>query len=326
MTNQPFDDSQLNGVFSEGIRCDGAVQCVFSTSETIKVGTGTTTRKHVTKIYWYIEEIEPREFQAYQINESHVPSGDGKLLTFTDLMRDYVPELEFFEDKVLPAMDELSTHLKEGETYQAEGKLYSAQDCFNRARAIDEQNVRALFNLGLIYMELHDLDKARDMVRELLNIKSAFDGKNQHLFNEFGIALRKCGLLDEAVSYYSQALEYTTEDENLFYNLARVHFERSDWHKCTDALDNVFRLNPDLKVARQMVQYIHALIDTPSMCERNSKQCVPPDVAHRINDLYVEQTQPKQPATPIVFDLEEQDKPQFGRARSGWNLSEDLEK
>ena len=52
--------------------------------------------------------------------------------------------------------------------------------------------------------------------------------EHKHLFNEFGIALRKKGMFGEAIRYYHRAIELTRKDENIYLNLARAHFEKGD--------------------------------------------------------------------------------------------------
>jgi tetratricopeptide (TPR) repeat protein len=224
----------------------GRIMCVFSSVEDMRVGTGTTTRKHLSKIYWYVEELSDDRFSLRRINSHHVPSGDGQVIPMSKLIEGFTPEVEFFEGNTIPAMELLQEFLEQGTEQREQGKLYSAQDNFRRALGMDEANVRALFNLGLIALSLHDLDKARDMMRELLKIRSTFAGKDQHLFNEFGIALRKAGLFDEAAAYYAKALEFVEDDENLYYNLARANYERGRWEECVEAIGRSRALNPHL--------------------------------------------------------------------------------
>lgn len=255
----------------------GVVCCVFSTLDKIKVGTGTTTRSHYSKLFWYIEEVNEKTFTARQINQNNVPSGDEVTITLDQLLQDYSPEVQFYEDKALPAIQALNIHLQEGETHRKEDRFYSAELSFTNALAIEEKNVRALFNLGLIYLESHNMDKARDMMRELLLIKAAFKGKNQFLFNEFGIALRKNSLFDEAVEYYGKATEFAPEDENLFYNLARANYERGNWEECGDALARSRRLNPDLAAARNLAVLIIEMHAKPQLCKKQGKPTIPDD-------------------------------------------------
>ncbi|CCH50038.1 tetratricopeptide repeat protein [Pseudodesulfovibrio piezophilus] len=263
---------------AEATSDEGLVNCVFSSTSMIKVGTGTTTRSHRTKLYWYVEEIEDKLFAVRQINTNSVPSGDEKIISLDELMAEYSPEVEYFEDQTLPAMQNLDDHLDLGESLREEERFYSAEHCFTNALGIDEKNVRALFNLGLIYLESHNIERARDMMQEILKIKAAFKGKNHHLFNEFGIALRKSGLYDESVEYYAKAVEFAPEDENLFYNLSRANYERGNWEECVSALSQSRLLNPGLGAAKSLAKLIVEMHDKPLLCEKQGKPPVPANI------------------------------------------------
>lgn len=312
-----LDDGVLEFVQNEV----GMVRCVFSSMELMRVGTGTTTKKHASKLYWFVEEIKGRRFAIRQINVRHLPVGNEKIIELDELMSKYLPEVEFFEEKTIPAMELLEEYLDDGEEDRAEGRLYSAESHFNKALVMDERNVRALFNLGLIYLEQKDVDKAKDMMGDLLNVKSAFDGKNQHLFNEFGISLRKSGLFDEAVRYYTRALEFVKMDENLYYNLARANYERSNWEECVEAIYKVFELNPQLEACHELIGIIRTLVNRPQLGDMNNKERVPRDIVGRINGLFEKHPEhdmrkTKRPADPLQFS-HDGEKPEGGRARSG---------
>lgn len=288
---------------------NGAVRCVFSTVERIKVGTGTTTRHHASKLYWYIEEVGDDQFSLRQINSKYVPAGDEETISFQTLVDDYLPELEFWEDKVIPAVAELDALVKSGEADRLDGKYYSAELHLNEALEIDEQNVRALFNLGLTYLAMEAMDKARDMMNELLKIRASFTGKDQHLFNDFGIALRKSGLLDEAAAYYSKALEYIQTDENLYYNLSRVQYERGDWAACVDALNKSRSLNANLAAASDLLKILTELSGNPDLCRKQGKPVFTKDISGRIGLL-------SDPAAPAKDGLGDGVQVESGRVRS----------
>jgi len=283
MSNESPDGKQLElrGTMNE----DGAVECVFSSMEQTKVGTGTTSRTKITKLYWYVEEVRYREYSLRQLNSNCVPSGSRQLLSLEELAARYVPEIEFWEEKAMPAMAELEGHLENGEDDREDGKLYSAQTHFNNALGIEEKNVRALFNLGLVYIELKEHEKARDMMNELLRLKMTFERGNQHLFNELGIRLRKSGMFDDAKAYYSRALEFVEDDENLYYNLARVHYEKDEWAECAQALQKCSALNPQLEPAMALAEFIKKLARDRKLCKRYGKQPVPYEVAANLANL-----------------------------------------
>ncbi|MDC0336566.1 tetratricopeptide repeat protein, partial [Pseudodesulfovibrio sp.] len=271
------------------------------------------------------EQLGNGKFSVCPINSQNVPSGEERTITLKQLMEKYVPEVEFFEEKTVPAMELLEEHMDDGDMHRAEGKHYSAEGDFKKALTMDAANVRALFSLGLVYLEVKDMEKAKEMMGTILDIKTAFTGKNQHLFNEFGISLRKQGLHDEAVEYYSQAIRYVKNDENLYYNLARANFERSNWTECVEALGLCYAINKEMKEANDLFSIILRMSTKPELAEKAGKQPVQKSAVDRIRDIY----RGDGPQLPVEKPLEvapiavEQNAPEIGRARAGGPIDVD---
>lgn len=306
-------DSYLGPATNE----QGKVSCVFSSTETIKVGTGTTTRSHLSKLFWFVEQVGEKEFLVRQINKSHVPTGEEFTISLEELLRDYAPEVETYEQEALPAMRRLQEHLEAGETHRKEGRLYSAEDRFQSALGIDENNVRALFSLGLIYLEVKNEDKARAMMQQLMQIKETFAGKNQHLFNEFGISLRKAGMFAEAVDYYMLAAEYAPKDENLLYNLSRAYYEQGDWIGCSEALAHSLRLNSALDAARSLGKMVMELHENPALCSKYGKPEVPGEAVRALQAV--------EPEASDAHGTEEAARVRRARGEAEIDIGEDIE-
>ena len=280
-------DLDLDDEFETGVCDEGMVRCVFSTVG-LEEDTGVTTREYAEKRYWFIDEVGNGLFSVRRINASHVPTGEPTIIPLDELMEKYVPEIPYYEEKTIPAMNQLEDYLDDGDQHRQAGKLYSAANLYKKALCLDEQNVRALFSLGLIYLDQQDVAKARALVGDILNIKSAFEGKNQYLFNELGISLRKSGLFDEAVNYYTHALRYVDQDENLYYNIARANYEKSDWAACIHAIERIFEINPHLDAAHELVSIVLTLSDNPGLRDRNNKASIPDSIVQQINELFTE--------------------------------------
>ncbi len=263
----------------------GDIRCVFSTTKVVKMGMGANSRKHASRVYWFVEQTGKEQFEARKINTKNVPSGDIVPVPIHKLVNDYTPELSFYEETVLPAMEELEEILDDGDEFRDEGRLYSAEKEYDRALTIEEKNVRALFGLGLIFASRREEDRTRALLAELVQVKAAFDGKNQHLFNEFGISLRKAGLFNESVVYYKRALDFVKEDENLYYNLARAHYENNDWNECLSGLIMSHRLNPGLEIARDLFQLMIGLAENEQLLHQYGKPPVPASVAARARQI-----------------------------------------
>jgi tetratricopeptide (TPR) repeat protein len=234
---------------------------VFSSQAIAKVGTGTTSRKTIQKAYWYAEEKEPDEdgnsvVMVRPLNKNNVPSGQAEAVPKGDFLERFNPELEFYQKEVFPRMRELDSTLKRAEEQRAQGALYSAQFEYQSALTVDEENVRANFGLGLTYMERGETTKASDIFERVVTLDAAFSPEHKHLFNEFGINLRKSKLLDQAVEYYERALKITDNDENLYYNIARAYFERGDRDDCLANLRKALEMRPGFEEAQKFLAYV----------------------------------------------------------------------
>jgi len=244
---------------------------VFSTEIVTMVGTGTTKRKDAKRALWFAKELASEDggesvVEVQPINDKNVPAGKKKTVPLHEFLCDYSPEFEYYHTVVYPTMKKMDEVLEKAEDHRDKGAYYSAQFGFEAALGFDERNVRANFGLGLTYMARGDMDKAADIFRQVVALDAAFSPKHKHLFNEFGISLRKSRLFDQAVEYYSRALEITDDDENLYYNIARAHFERGDMDQCRENLGKSLELKPGFEAAEEFLEHL-------------DKQGPPPDVS-----------------------------------------------
>ncbi|WP_018124316.1 tetratricopeptide repeat protein [Desulfovibrio oxyclinae] len=230
---------------------------LFSTQNVEKVGTGTTSRKTISKMYWYaIERPDGETVEVQPLNKHNIPSGPKTEVPKEDFLERFSPEPEYYQKEVYPCMRELDATLERAEQQRKDGALYSAQFEYEQALDIDEDNVRANFGLGLTYMERGDTNRANDIFKRLVTLDAAFSPEHKHLFNEFGINLRKSKLYDQAVDYYTRAVEMTDSDENLHYNMARAFFEKGQAEECKDQLQQALLINPDHEEAAKFLDFI----------------------------------------------------------------------
>lgn len=233
------------------------LQGLFSSQQVDKVGTGTTTRKTVSKTFWYVEERDDGVVEMQPINVNNVPAGNKTEISKEDLIAKFNPEPEYYQEKVFPKIKELNASLKRAEEQRKQGSMYSAEFEYKQALDVDEDNVRANFGLGLTYMERGEPDKANDMFHRLVGLEAAFTPEHKHLFNEFGINLRKSNLFDQAIEYYAKAIETADyEDENLHYNIARAYFGKGEKDDCMEHLNKATQINPDFEEARKFLDYL----------------------------------------------------------------------
>jgi tetratricopeptide (TPR) repeat protein len=232
------------------------IKGIFSTQSIQKVGTGTTTRKTIQKTYWFVEECEENQLEIQPLNKNYIPSGPKRKITIEDLLAKFAPEPEFYISTVYPRMRELSDTIQKGERHREKGEVFSAELEFSEALKVDEENVKANFGLGLTYLDRGESHKADDIFERLVRLDAAFDEEHKHLFNEFGINLRKNKMLDQALQYYTKAESLANADENLFYNIARAHFDKGSPVDCLEYLQKALKINPNLDAAKKFVKYL----------------------------------------------------------------------
>lgn len=229
---------------------------VFSSQEVRKVGTGTTTRKTIQKTFWFCEELPDGNIEVQPLNPNYVPSGPKKILALDKFLSTFSPEPELYIANVFPRMRELNKTIARGDRHRKNQEYYSAEMEYGNVIKVDEENVRANFGLGITYLERGEQGKADNIFERLVKLEAAFEKEHKHLFNEFGIKLRKTGMLDQAVSYYNRALELSTRDEHLFYNLARAYMEKNDNTNAIDNLLQALKLNPAFEVGAKFLLWM----------------------------------------------------------------------
>ena len=222
---------------------------IFSLKATIKVGFGTTKRAALSETYWFVKEIEGDRFRVQSLDMDFKPQGEPFEISRKKLFEDYhlEPDLSYRL---------LSQPLLVGDHYRATAKHASAEREYLKVKGIDEENIRANFGLGLVYLAVDKKDKAVYIFDRLVGMEEAFEPRHKHLFNEFGINLRKKGLFDEALKYYFRARDLSKDDDHLLLNIARVYYEQKRLPEAEAAAREALAINPDLAEARRLLARI----------------------------------------------------------------------
>lgn len=233
------------------------VHGAFSSEVSSTAGFGATKKRIKNKVYVYAEQRSEDTVAVQFINENNVPSGPLKEVGFEDFIATYVPEPEFYHQSVFPALRDLGKTIAKAERYRRNGKLYSSEMEYKNALRVDEENIRATFGLGLVYLEREDKDMADMVFRRLSHLEASFSVEHKHLFNEFGIKLRKSHMFEQALMFYSRALELGDGDENLYYNMARASFENGEVDPACEFLKDALEINPCFEEAIQFQHFLN---------------------------------------------------------------------
>ncbi len=247
---------QRNDTAKPGAATRDRIKGIFSTQAIQKVGTGTTTRRTIQKMYWFVEEAEADVLEIQPLNKNYVPSGPKRRISLEELLEKFSPEPEFYVSTVYPKLRELNMVIQKGERHREKGEVFSAEMEFGQALAVDEENIRANFGLGLTYLDRGEANKADDIFQRLVRLDASFEKQHKHLFNEFGINLRKNKMLDQALDYYQRAENLAERDDNLMFNIARAFFDKKQYPKAVEYLQKALALNAGHEESRRFLAFL----------------------------------------------------------------------
>lgn len=232
------------------------IKGTFSTKLVQEIGTGTTKKKVIQTFLYFAEEKDNGEIGLRVLNENDVPSGDEQIVSKEELLESFTPELEIYTSTVFPAIQKLNKTLAKADRQRQQGNTFTAEMEYGKALNIDEDNIRANFGIGLCYLDRNEAAKATDIFNRLIDLDAAFEKQHKHLFNDFGISLRKNSMFDEAVSFYSKAVGLTDDDENLYFNMARCQYEKGEHEESLKNAEKCLEINPDSSPAQKLVNHL----------------------------------------------------------------------
>jgi tetratricopeptide (TPR) repeat protein len=137
--------------------------------------------------------------------------------------------------------------------YQAQ-EYNSAEYEYKRAVKLDENSVRANFGLALTYVAQGLMSKAKAIFSKLASLDAIYEDRHKHMFNTFGIQLRKLGMFYEALEHYNRALTIVQDDEHLWFNLARCLYEDDNKPAAQKMIIKALYLNPNFVEAQYFLQ------------------------------------------------------------------------
>lgn len=202
------------------------------------------------KIYWFASQCGPDMVALKELDTHFLPTGQQCVVNRETFFTNYSLEPELGYRYV-------TQRVLRGDWYRKQDLNVEAKIEYQLVLRIDEENIRANFGLGLAYLALNQLDKGRYVFSKLVDMDESYEEAHKHLFNEFGIALRKKKLFDEAMRYYGRAAELSPKDENIYLNMARAMFEKGDVEAAFGYLKKTFELNRDVEEARAFLAFLH---------------------------------------------------------------------
>lgn len=136
-----------------------------------------------------------------------------------------------------------------GYAYWKTGDLKNAQETYEKALSIDNEDPTLLTNFGNVYFsyfqktkELNFRKKAIELFEKAIeldpNLAQAYDG--------LGIASLVSGDLDKAIYYWEKVMKIMPSNTNTVYNLSRAYLTKGEKQKALAYLDRFMKTNSHL--------------------------------------------------------------------------------
>lgn len=233
------------------------IQGIFSIEKTVKIGTGSTEKKVKQKIYCQANELEDGQIDVRYLGKNDEPMDASERIPKDAFIRDSVFQPYYLEERKAEKESKANKNIVTAEEHVKKNELHSAEYEYKMALRVDEENLRANFGIGNVYLKMGEKDKAKDIFVKISKIDAIFEEKNKHFFNDCAIQLRKQELYTEAIDYYNKAIELCDMDENLFFNLSRAYAESKDLEEAKRKILKALEINPKFKEAKSYLDYIN---------------------------------------------------------------------
>ncbi|OGW05284.1 MAG: hypothetical protein A2889_06230 [Nitrospinae bacterium RIFCSPLOWO2_01_FULL_39_10] len=237
------------------------IQGIYFERKLMTAGVGATAQEKTDDLHYYVREIPDGSIRLELLKgttstgiELDVISKEEFAKRFRSCSEHDCPFVQKTpEDKKKAKHNEI---VKEADEHLKNKEYNSAEFEYGRALKLNEESVRANYGMGKVYIETGRIEQAKQIFKKLSQTEALFEQENKHIFNEFGIDLRKNGMYDEAIGNYEKAISIDPKDENLYYNLGRAYKETGDYKTAYEKVKKALELKPDFKEAQEYLEFL----------------------------------------------------------------------
>ena len=225
---------------------------VYSETKVQTIGTMGTSRTQTIVDYYRCTQIDGQTMQVQILDMYGDPMPLLEKVTLEEFLKRFTYEPDKFKVRKTPKEMAAEKAVATAERHVSRKEFNSAEFEYSKALKLDEENVRANFGLGKLYVVTGEKDKAADVFSKLARQDNVLEPDNKHFFNELGIELRSLGLYPQAIEFYQKALSLAPDDENLLFNIARASFEGGDKGLAARYINAALTIKPDFEAALKL--------------------------------------------------------------------------
>ncbi|MBI4666892.1 MAG: tetratricopeptide repeat protein [Nitrospinae bacterium] len=237
-----------------------AIKGIFYERKKMEAGTMATRRVHDTPhdLHYFAKSNQKGQVELFYLKPDGAPTSivvdtvervdfDARFKDCSTHECDFKPKSA--EDKKKEAADK---KVNEAQRHMEKKEFHAAAFEYGQAIKVDQNNLHAHLGKGKAHLELGEVDKAKEAFENLSKIDTLYDKENKHLFNEYGIELRRGKMYDLALDNYRKALDIDPEDEALYFNMARAFQESGKTNEAVKFLEKALELHPSFNEAKML--------------------------------------------------------------------------
>ncbi len=134
---------------------------------------------------------------------------------------------------------------KKAYEYYEKKEFKKAKETYGNILEIDEENIEALANLGVVLKALGEKEKAYKYYLKAINLNP----KYTFAYNNLGNLLKDTGNYKEAIKVYSDAIKLEPKNYHAYNNLGMVYEKLKDDNRAIQAYKEAVRVNPKFSKA-----------------------------------------------------------------------------
>lgn len=227
---------------------------VYSETKVQKIGTMSTSRTQIIVDYYQCTQIDENTMNIQILDMYGAPMPLMEKVAIGEFLKRFTYDPDKFLNPKTSADLAADKAIATAEKHVARKEFNSAEYEYSKALKLDEENVRANFGLGKLYVETGEVDKAAEIFSGLAQQDNVLELSNKHIFNELGIELRGLKHYEQAIDFYRKALVLAQDDEHLLFNIARAYLEDGNKDIARDYLNRALVIDPQMKTAKMLLK------------------------------------------------------------------------
>ena len=146
---------------------------VFFEETTINLGTGHTQKSERVKNFCRADQLDNERIKLAYLGLEGLPTGIVIELPIDEFLKRFTLEPNFkIKNENERVVDK---HCALAEKHRARKEFNSAEWEYSKALKIDQENLRANFGIGTLYMEMGEPGKAKEVFKKLTQIDAIFE-------------------------------------------------------------------------------------------------------------------------------------------------------